>query len=162
MGMAALDRCAVGLSGLALPRQPGTYALFLSLEQGAELTVGRLGRFWLRPGLYVYTGSAGGTGGLAARLMVHLRRPRSPHWHIDYLRARARPVAVWLAEGGQRRECDWATVLAQAPGLCRPIPGFGASDCRCLGHLVGLSELPDRRVFAQSVGGSVVEIGLDG
>ena len=135
--------------GASLPPRPGTYALILHLDRGRALTVGRLGRFRLPTGIYVYVGSARGPGGLAARVGRHLRRSGTgagpaapPHWHIDYLGPVARPVAVWLAEGDRRRECAWAARLAQMDGASLPVPGFGASDCRCPAHLVHFATRP--------------------
>ncbi len=71
-----------------LPR-PGTFALVLRRTDASAPCVGRLGRLALRPGHYVYVGSAQGPGGVRARLSRHLRQATRPHWHIDYLTAAA-------------------------------------------------------------------------
>jgi Uri superfamily endonuclease len=135
-----------------LPCGPGTYVLFLLLESDRTLTVGRLGAFHLPSGVYAYVGSALGPGGLAARIGRHLRGHGAVHWHVDYLRACAAPIAVWLAEGTGRRECAWAAVLAGMEGASLPAPGFGASDCRCPAHLIRLPALPDRAAFTDLTG----------
>jgi len=140
----------------------GIYALILHLVCREEITIGRLGKFTFPAGYYLYLGSALGPGGLEARLTRHLREGKRPHWHIDYLGPVARPVAVWLAEGDRRRECAWAARLAQMDGASLPVPGFGASDCRCPAHLVHFSTLPHLEPFARAVGELVRENRLDG
>jgi len=130
-----------------LPNLPGVYALQLHLAQPTRLVVGRLGAFQLRPGEYVYIGSAHGPGGLRARLGRHLQGNGTPHWHIDALR-RASQVSFFLCQvhlpsdepaTGIPLECRWSQALASFPGACIPIPGFGSSDCRhgCTAHLIG-------------------------
>jgi Uri superfamily endonuclease len=96
-----------------VPGLPGTYVLVLVVEDEQQVRVGRLGEFRIPPGWLAYVGSARGPGGLAARLARHLRHPKPPVWHIDFLRAVARPVAIWWATGTDRRECLWATALAR-------------------------------------------------
>ncbi|NLX08061.1 MAG: GIY-YIG nuclease family protein [Chloroflexi bacterium] len=118
-----------------LPHTPGTYILLLRLDQPLTVQVGRLGRFELAPGSYAYVGSAHGPGGLAARVTRHLRTAKRPHWHIDYLTARAPVIALWLDASPARLECVWAGALRQAPGVTVPIARFGASDCACPAHL---------------------------
>lgn len=135
-----------------LPDRGGSYVLILLLPQADSIQVGRLGRFRFPTGWYAYAGSARGPGGLAARIAHHLRPAEHPHWHIDYLRARARPVDVWYALGERRRECIWAQALTELAGAYVPAPRFGASDCRCATHLVGFAAPPDRAAFARAVG----------
>jgi len=141
-----------------LPAEPGTYVLLLYLFGPFRIPVGRLGTFEVRAGFYLYVGSARGPGGLAARVARHLRHPKPLRWHVDFLRAYARPVGVWWAEEVERRECVWARVLARLPGASIPIPGFGASDCRCPAHLVHFVAVPDRETFAHMVGESIQEV----
>ncbi len=145
-----------------LPSRPGTYVLFLHLARDVTLTVGRLGRFRFPAGFYGYVGSARGSGGIASRVARHLRHPKPAHWHIDALRAVARPVRVWWAEGTERRECAWAAALAGLEGGSVPVRGFGSSDCRCRSHLIHFSSLPRVGSLAQAVGTAVVEVILDG
>ena len=145
-----------------IPRRPGTYALLLDLEGDRTVVVGRLGRFCFPAGTYVYVGSARGPGGLAARVGRHLRRSKPLRWHVDHLRTCARPLAVWLVEGGRQRECLWASALAATPGASVPAPGFGASDCGCQAHLLHFPDVPDRAAFAQQTGEPVAEVHLDG
>jgi Uri superfamily endonuclease len=139
------------------PEQAGTYVLILHLPHPATVDVGRLGSFQFPGGWYAYVGSARGPGGLAARISRH-RRPSKPlHWHVDYLRVRAHPVAVWYAVGDQKRECAWAETLSRLPGASTPAPRFGASDCRCPTHLIYFDAPPELPLFAQAVRESVLE-----
>ena len=120
---------------LDMPRQPGTYALLLEATAVQEVSIGKLGVLHMRPGIYVYVGSALGPGGLAARVDRHAVPEKVLHWHIDYLRAETRLVAVWYARGTKPRECHWSRMLEQADGAQIPLDGFGSSDCRCRSHL---------------------------
>ena len=128
--------------------QPGTCALLLAATRGQTLKVGRLGTMRVRPGWYVYVGSALGPGGLAARLSRHARPDKTLHWHIDYLRAVARLEEVWFRYGACRGECLWAEAAGQMPGVSIPMDRFGASDCSCSGHLFRFDERPSRSHFA--------------
>jgi len=114
----------------------GTYALLMRLGEDTTRIVGRLGRFRFRAGWYLYVGSACGPGGLAGRLAHHLRPASWPHWHIDYLRDTAELRAILVIAGREQRECAWAAAAAATPGACIPVRRFGASDCRCAGHLI--------------------------
>ncbi len=122
-----------------LPRKPGTYALILYLAESREIRVGKLGRYLFPAGHYIYVGSAFGSGGLAGRLSHHLKpaaRLNHLHWHIDYLRQQASITQDWYSLEDRRREHEWAELMRQLPGVSVPVPRFGASDCRCLTHLV--------------------------
>ncbi|MBX3055225.1 MAG: DUF123 domain-containing protein [Anaerolineae bacterium] len=102
-----------GESDLVLPREKGSYALLLRLDQSAWLQIGRLGRWPFAAGYYLYLGSGLGPGGLAARLRRHLSPVERPFWHIDYLRRQAVVTAVWVQEGPARLECTWAALAAR-------------------------------------------------
>jgi Uri superfamily endonuclease len=128
-----------------IPPEPGSYILILHLAQPTTITIGKLGTFDFPVGWYAYTGSALGPGGLAARLAYHHRRDKSFQWHIDYLLAQAELVEMWWAIDNKRRECVWASALRSIPGARVPVPNFGASDCRCLTHLIHFAQQP---VFA--------------
>jgi Uri superfamily endonuclease len=119
----------------ALPAAAGSYILVLHLARSARLKVGALGIFDFRAGWYLYTGSALGPGGLAARAGRHLRGGARVRWHVDYLRDKADALEVWVALGRRRRECAWARRIARLPGARAVAPGFGASDCACEAHL---------------------------
>jgi Uri superfamily endonuclease len=119
--------------------EPGTYALLLRSEEEQEITVGALGEMTVRPGTYVYVGSAFGPGGLQARVARHVRGDGALHWHIDYLRAMTILEAVWYTHDPERRECTWAELLRARSDAAVPVDGFGASDCNCPAHLVRIS-----------------------
>jgi Uri superfamily endonuclease len=104
--------------------------------QPLRLEVGRLGTVELPGGLYVYVGSAQGSGGLRARIGRHLRAEKRAHWHIDTLTAQTPVVAIWLKESPERLECPWARTLAVLAAI--PVLRFGSSDCSCPAHLFAL------------------------
>lgn len=128
----ALGVFAVKESLLA-PAEPGSYILLLFSPKRSALTVGRLGDLTVEPGWYLYVGSALGAGGLRVRLRHHLRPLRRPHWHIDYLRQACDLRAIWFVASAERWEHRWAQTLS-AMETAMPLPGFGASDCRCVSH----------------------------
>ena len=104
--------------------------LDIELGRACELEVGRLGTFRFDSGPYFYVGSA--MGGLDGRLARHARGGPL-RWHVDYLLAKARLAGAWTVVSEDRLECRIAKALSQVLEL--PIPRFGASDCRCPGHL---------------------------
>jgi Uri superfamily endonuclease len=135
-----------------LPDRPGTYVLVLRLLRPATIGVGQLGRFQFPAGWYAYAGSAQGPGGLQARTSRHLRSNKPLHWHVDYLRADARPIEIWYTVGNRKRECGWAEALSGLPGAAIPVPRFGASDCDCPAHLIHFAAPPDLAAFVRTVG----------
>lgn len=50
-----------------------------------------------------------------------------------------RPVAAIVWPWAKGRECLVAEALAVSEIAARIVPGFGASDCRCPGHLLLLA-----------------------
>jgi Uri superfamily endonuclease len=121
-----------------LSPKPGTYVLVIAASPGL-VRVGRLGELELTEQPYLYVGSAHGRGGLRARVGRHLRSAQGEagrHWHIDYLLAVARIREVWLTTGVEKLECAWAAALTTCDACETPLPGFGASDCRCPSHLL--------------------------
>ena len=111
---------------------PGAYVLLMELVQPAWIQVGRLGRRRFDAGWYAYVGSA--MGGIERRIARH-QRPldaKRVHWHIDRLLGRARLSAIYIKPSRKRQECLLAARLGRR---LRTIQGFGASDCRCSGHL---------------------------
>jgi Uri superfamily endonuclease len=105
-------------------------------EEETQITVGRLGTFRFPAGWYAYAGSALGPGGIRARLARHRRSEKRLHWHIDYLMAFCSLAESWEVTSSTRLECAWAAAAGQLPGARIAVPGFGASDCRCAGHLI--------------------------
>lgn len=112
----------------------GLYIVWFELPSLVRARIGSLGEGAFPPGLYAYVGSA--QVRRTARIRRHLRREKPRRWHIDYLLPQGRPVAVTLCPGARDQECRLAEqVLAVTLGR-RAHPRFGASDCRCGGHLV--------------------------
>jgi Uri superfamily endonuclease len=141
----------------------GTYLLILLLRHPlVALPVGRLGRFDLAAGCYLYVGSAYGPGGLPARLAYHARREKAhPRWHVDYLRAKADLVETWAVACATRLETPWVRVLSRLPGLSVPIPRFGASDTSNRAHLLFSPERPAEHAVRGAVDRALAEAGVD-
>jgi len=129
----------------------GTYALLLAAAQQVVIPVGRFGRLDVRPGIYIYVGSALGPGGLAARIARHARDEKKFRWHIDHLRAVTRLEEVWCVVGKTRQECLWAKTLARMKRAEIPMEGFGASDCTCRCHLFYFPTRPSLRQFCRAL-----------
>ena len=135
--------------------RPGTYALLLRARSGRRIQIGRCGSLAVRPGWYVYIGSAFGPGGLRARLRHHCRVSERPHWHIDYLRRAATPELVWYSHDPQHREHSWAESVGRLGSAQVPLPGFGTSDCNCRSHLFFFPHPPRLAVFRRRVRAAV-------
>lgn len=127
--------------------QPGTYALIMRGSSDQQVQVGKLGRLQLRPGCYVYVGSAFGPGGLKARIAHHMKISTRPHWHIDYLRSILHLNESWYTYAAERNEHQWAQTFRTLRGATIPLKGFGASDCSCIAHLFAFTDLPSIRSF---------------
>ena len=100
-----------------------------------KLTIGALDSQSFPTGCYVYVGSARGPGGLRARVGRHLDHTamNPSHWHIDALTSEFEITEVWWVASKENVECLWARWLSET--LSRHVANFGASDCRCPGHL---------------------------
>jgi Uri superfamily endonuclease len=96
-----------------LPEEKGTYILIARVSQMKRLSVGRLGKFDLVPGFYVYVGSAFGLGGLRARIGHHLESTAELHWHIDYLLQVATPIDLWYSTATRKLEQHWGRVTPE-------------------------------------------------
>ncbi len=116
----------------------GVYIAVFYLAEARDISIGRLGQFSFRQGIYFYAGSA--QRNLAARLERHARKTKPLRWHIDYLSMRAEMLGAITIAGPRERECELARDLAAM--FERIVPGFGASDCPCGGHLFYGPQLP--------------------
>ncbi len=123
----------------------GIYHLIVKLPRKKVIQVGRLGAFPFPKGFYVYTGSA--QVSLGKRISRHLSQEKKLHWHIDYLRTYLHLKEIWYTYDCGHHEHLWATVLGCSKGATIPIPGFGASDCRCKSHLYLIRSKPSVRRF---------------
>ena len=122
----------------------GTYCLVIRLRVATEATIGKLGRFRLPKGYYVYCGSA--MRGLGARVARHMRQAKKLRWHIDHLLALpwAQLIAAHLLYSPHRTECKVNRAVQSFGGAAVPIPGFGSSDCTsgCPAHLTHFPKDP--------------------
>ncbi len=117
----------------------GAYRLHFRLNHAAWIEPGRLGRFRLEPGHYVYVGSA--RRNLSQRVARHRRlsteKAGNRHWHIDALSLHrfSHLIEVEILEGAD--ECRLSAQLAARHDVSVPIAGFGATDCKagCHSHL---------------------------
>ena len=116
----------------------GVYIAVFYLPKTQYVRTGKLGRFSLRQGVYFYVGSA--QRNLSARLERHSKKKKPLRWHIDYLSVKAEMLGVITISGHRKYECQLAEKLARIFEIA--VPGFGASDCRCGGHLFYAPELP--------------------
>jgi Uri superfamily endonuclease len=138
----------------ALKSKPGTYALVLRSPRSVCAQIGRWSRLDIRPGYYIYVGSAFGPGGVLARVSRHCRGAKSKHWHIDYLREFTTPTSIWYSHADPSLEHRWAETLTKMKDTV-PIIGFGCSDCKCKTHLFFSPKEPDPAAFAGKVRSSV-------
>ncbi len=134
---------------MPLTGEKGAYLLLIELAAPLSLELPGRPAASLAPGRYAYAGSAYGPGGLRARIARHLRKDKSPRWHIDRLTGAGRVIAVQAAVGGS--ECALFEGLRALPGSSIPVAGFGSSDCRrCPAHLVRLPDDVDLGNFEES------------
>lgn len=115
----------------------GVYIAVFYLPRVQKIRIGKMGEFFLKRGAYFYVGSA--QRNLLARLKRHSNKKKPLRWHIDYLSSKARMLGAITIPGTRKRECELAKELGKIFKLS--IPGFGASDCRCGGHLFYSSKL---------------------
>ncbi len=108
----------------------GVYLLLIKLPEAQTITVGSLGTMQFASGYYAYVGSA--LGGFKSRLNRHLRKDKTPKWHVDYLLQKASLESIIICETEERVECAIAQALR---GDFESIPRFGSSDCKCPSHL---------------------------
>lgn len=117
--------------------ESGIYIAVFFMPQSKSIQVGRLGKYYFHQGFYFYVGSA--QRNLSARLERHSKKKKPLHWHIDYLSAEAEMLGTITIAGPRELECEIAKKLGEMLNLAKP--GFGASDCRCAGHLFYVKDL---------------------
>ena len=117
--------------------ESGVYIAVFYMPVGRTIQIGRRGKYHFKRGIYFYIGSA--QRNLAARLERHSRKKKPLHWHIDYLSAKAEMLGAITIAGPRELECRLAKELDGIFELA--VPGFGASDCRCAGHLFYVKDL---------------------
>jgi sugar fermentation stimulation protein A len=117
--------------------ESGVYIAVFYMPAGRAIKIGRLGKFYFHRGIYFYVGSA--QRNLPARIERHSKKKKPLHWHIDYLSVNAEMMGAITIGGPRKRECEIACELGKMFELS--VPGFGASDCRCKGHLFYAQQL---------------------
>ena len=127
---------------IELEKRTGTYALVFRCAEPGTVEIGRLGPLELRPGYYVYIGSAFGPGGIRARIGHHMNRSIRPHWHIDYLKTHCVLDEIWLEYSTVRSEARWVEQMSENRHASIPLMGFGASDGRAASHLFHFRSRP--------------------
>ena len=125
----------------------GSYLfIFLLKSEISFKTKGGKG-FKLPPGLYIYVGSAFGSGGIEARIKRHLKRKKKLHWHLDWVTTSKHFEFLDFVPFYNRRwECKLAKFL-EGLGIFETIEGFGSTDCNCRGHLFRLKDKYNSRSF---------------
>ena len=130
--------------------ETGIYVLIIMVRTLKGFTAGAWGPVDLKDGYYAYVGRA--KRGLPARLFRHsLREGKRLRWHVDYLLEIADFKESWIfpLELG---ECTMASRLEGEGAGREGLNGFGASDCRCPGHLLYMGrKRPSRPVDASGI-----------
>jgi len=131
-----LKKKTINIATLAseMDNRVGLYILALHLSKEHSLTIGKFGRFQFPPGYYQYIGSAG--KGIRFRVIRHLERRSVRHWHLDYLMPFVSVFSIRVFYEPPFTECSLAAQTEIADSGIRFPPRFGASDCRCSGHLI--------------------------
>ncbi|WP_297536182.1 DUF123 domain-containing protein [Thermococcus sp.] len=115
----------------------GSYFLVIKLD--GEKTVRTKGRsFRLKPGYYVYVGSA--MNSLEKRVARHFRREKRLHWHIDYLLQKAELLRAYLIPSDVKLEEELSHEVSK---FGEPVPGFGAGDVKVSTNLYRFEDEPD-------------------
>ncbi len=124
----------------------GSYLIVYHLENKTVLQYGNQGKTVFEAGYYIYAGSA--MNSLSARTSRHKNNVKNKHWHIDYIHPPMRHVKTYPFVS-LSIECRLAEILAKQFTV---IKGFGASDCKCTGHLFYTEKNPDNnRVFINGI-----------
>jgi len=108
----------------------GSYILILVLKNVRRIRIGSLGFIRFPAGCVFYVGNA--KKGLKQRVMRHIKS-KAKHWHIDYLKAKARITDVILITDNRWDECALSAILKKKFEM--PVKKFGSSDCSCDTHL---------------------------
>ncbi|NEW91798.1 GIY-YIG nuclease family protein [Rhodopseudomonas sp. BR0M22] len=143
----------------ACPSGPGAYVVAIAIAAPLAIRLGAAASPLLRPGRYLYCGSAYGPGGLPARLGRHFRKDKAIRWHVDQLTTAGEVLGAWAIAGGD--ECE---LVARLGFLPVPIEGFGATDCaHCRSHLLRWpSRVAARTVRAALAGDDAAPVWLRG
>lgn len=109
-----------------------TYRLYIDLPVDRTITVGKLGTFLFKKGVYIYVGSA--KKNIFHRIKRHLKQVKTNRWHIDYVREYGDLFYYETFEN--KEECTLTSETIQTfNGQC-PYRKLGSSDCHCVSHLI--------------------------
>lgn len=109
-----------------------TYRLYLNLPVDQTITVGKLGTFLFKKGVYIYVGSA--KKNINQRINRHLKKEKTNRWHIDYVRKYGDLFYYETFENKEECELTRETIRT-FNGQC-PYRKLGSSDCHCFSHLI--------------------------
>jgi Uri superfamily endonuclease len=117
----------------------GLYVMVLELKENRRIKPGKLPEAEFKRGTYLYVGRA--KRNLKKRIERHLRKNKKLFWHIDYFLQVAKVMGIWV----KLNSLDECRTVSQIRKFLRkseiPQKKFGASDCRCPGHLLYLPEV---------------------
>ena len=136
-----------------IPALRGAYLLVFKSDTTESIAVGRMGLLEMVTGYYLYVGSAFGSGGLRARVRHHCGVSQRPHWHLDYIRPRLSLHTVWYSTEAHRLEHAWADSMYYTMQMPIPMPGLGATDCKCNSHFFYSEERPDEARLHKALSG---------
>lgn len=118
----------------------GVYTLIIRFRHLCSVDIRKRLVVVVKPGLYLYTGSALGRGSvsLEGRILRHCAKRKTEFWHIDRLLAckSSQVVMVVLAETLSKAECGLNAALLECPSVKIVAKGIGSSDCRCESHFL--------------------------
>lgn len=126
------------------PMEGGSYTLILRNREDTVITVGALGEIRFDNGIYLYNGSAQGSGGfkrISRHRAVCNGENTVRHWHIDYLLGASTVQFHGAVTASGDQECRISEELPYPA-----VPGFGASDCSCDAHLLRIVDGRDAAV----------------
>ena len=130
----------------------GIYTLIIQLKAMINIKVVALGKVGLPKGIYLYTGSARGSGvsSIEGRISRHLRKTKRNFWHIDYLLKHelSQILAVVYSETKRGIECKVNESIRRELKAYSPATHFGSSDCACQTHLL---QVADNRSVGQLI-----------
>lgn len=109
------------------------YTIYLQVEQEKSIIIGKLGTFHFQKGTYIYIGSA--KKNILQRIKRHKEVEKNYHWHFDYLRPHGIVTRI-ITYDRSFTECALADKIRKDVNGIIPVKGFGASDCKCDGHLI--------------------------
>lgn len=116
----------------------GIYILELSSAKNFKVGIKKFSDIKLNSGFYYYIGSA--QKNYNSRLVRHLKKSKTIHWHIDHLTTNAflKINKIYLLENFSKDyECATVNSLEQLQNIVHPLDGFGNSDCKvCKSHLL--------------------------